>query len=99
MNLKYSQRSELSMDNGIRQRKDANQSSSSRPQRPSNGRCRSDSISSTPEGYIHKNFTMGIKSPHDYHDQLWDQKMFDILEARYLCSYLSLLVAGFICPT
>ena len=29
-----------------------------------------------------KIFTMGIKSPYEYDDQLLDQKMFDILEAR-----------------
>ena len=96
MNLKYSQRSELSMDNGICQRMDAYKSSSSRPRRHSNSRHGSDSRSSTPEGYIHENFTMGIKSPYDYDDQLLDQKMFDVLEARYLCSYLSLLVARLI---
>ena len=70
------------MDNRIRQRKDANESSASWPQRCSNSRCGSDSRSSTPEGYIHENFTMGIKSPYEYDDQLLDQKMFDALEAR-----------------
>ena len=87
------------MDNGICQRKDANESSSSQPWCHSNSRCGSDSRSSTPEGYIHENFTMGIKSPYEYDDQLLDQKMFDVLEARQLCSYLSWLVAGLICPT
>ena len=48
----------------------------------------SDSRSSTPEGYMHENFTMGIKGP--YEDSLLDQKMFDLLEARYLFIYLSL---------
>ena len=48
----------------------------------SNSRHGSDSRSSTPEGYIHENFTMGIKSPYEYDDQLLDQKMFDVLEAR-----------------
>ena len=35
---------------------------------------------------MHKNFTMGIKGP--YEDSLVDQKMFDLLEARYLFIYL-----------
>ena len=76
------------MDNGLRQRKDANEPSSSWPRHHSNSRCGSDSRSSTPEGYMHENFTMGIKGP--YEDSLLDQKMFDLLEARYLFIYLSL---------
>ena len=86
--INYSKRSELSMDNGLHQRKDANKPSSSQPQHHSNSRRGSDSRSSTPEGYMHENFTMGIKGP--YEDSLLDQKMFDLLEARYLFIYLSL---------
>ena len=37
---------------------------------------------------MHENFTMGIKGP--YEDSFLDQKMFDLLEARYLFIYLSL---------
>ena len=76
------------MDNGLRQRKDANKPSSSWPQHHSNSRHGSYSRSSTPEGYTHENFTMGIKGP--YEDSPLDQKMFDLLEARYLFIYLSL---------
>ena len=76
------------MDNGLCRRKDANEPSSSQPRCHSNSRRGSDSISSTPEGYMHENFTMGIKGP--YEESLLDQKMFDLLEARYLFIYLSL---------
>ena len=69
-------------------KKGTNKPSSSQPWHHSNSRCGSDSRSSKPEGYTHKNFTMGIKGP--YEDSLLDQKMFDLLEARYLFIYLSL---------
>ena len=72
------------MDSGIHRRKDVNESSSSQyQQRHSNIRRRSDSRSS-PVGYIHENFSMGIKNPSSFDDKLLDQKLFDILEARYL---------------
>ena len=81
------------MDSGIRQRKDAEESSSSRHQwRHSKSRRGSDSRSS-PVGYSHENFSMGIKNPSTstFDDEALDQKLFDILEARYLLHSIVLL--------
>ena len=71
------------MGSVIRRKKDANESSSTRHERRHlYSRCRSDSRLS-PEGYIHENFTMGIKNPSDSDDIILDKELYNLLEVRY----------------